>query len=151
MLKKLRWRFITVAMIAFSTVIIALLLIINLSTYYSITHQQNETLKMLTKTETVKNNPFSPNTFPAPEFHRNLSPEFPYMLRFFSVYTNEKNEITKVNHDFIASVSQDDAINYAKHVLQNKRQNGYYNNYRYVITRTSTGNLILFWLAEDQP
>lgn len=150
MLKKLRWRFITVAMIAFSTVIIALLLIINLSTYYSITHQQNETLKMLTKTETVKNNPFSPNTFPAPEFHRNLSPEFPYMLRFFSVYTNEKNEITKVNHDFIASVSQDDAINYAKHVLQNKRQNGYYNNYRYVITRTSTGNLILFLNSERE-
>ena len=85
MLKKLRWRFITVAMIAFSTVIIALLLIINISTYSSITHQQDETLQLLTKMETDRKVPFSPDGFPTPPSHRDFSSEFQYMIRFFAV------------------------------------------------------------------
>ncbi|MGN0466871.1 MAG: sensor histidine kinase [Lachnospiraceae bacterium] len=150
MLKKLRWRFITVAMAAFSTVIISLLLIVNISTYYSITKQLNETLQMLTKMKTEKPIPFPAGTSPPPEFHRDFSPEFQYMLRFFAVYTNDKNEIVKINQDYIASVSKDDAINYAEYVLRRKSTSGYYNNYRYTITKTSTGNIILFLNSERE-
>lgn len=150
MLKKLRWRFITVAMVAFSTVIIALLLIINISTYYSITHQQNEALQMLIKLETEKSAPFSSGGFPIPEFHGDFSPEFQYMLRFFAVYTNDRNEIVKINQDYITSVSKADAISYTEHVLGKERTMGYYNNYRYAITDTSNGRIILFLNSERE-
>lgn len=150
MLKKLRWRFITVAMIAFSTVIIALLLIINISTYSSITHQQDETLQMLTKMETDKKIPFSPDVFPTPPFHRDFSPEFQYMLRFFAVYINESNEIVNVNQDYIASISKEDAASYANHVIKINRTSGYYNNYRYLITDTSNGKIIIFLNSERE-
>ena len=43
MLKKLRWRFITISMIAFSAVIIVLLLVINIFTYQNTTKQLNKT------------------------------------------------------------------------------------------------------------
>lgn len=150
MLKKLRWRFITVAMIAFSTVIIALLLIINISTYSSITHQQDDTLQMLAKMETAKKIPFSPDFFPIPPSHRDFSPEFQYMLRFFAVYMNDRNEIVNVNQDNIASISKEDAASYASHVTNISRTSGYYNNYRYLITDTSNGKIIIFLNSERE-
>ena len=161
MLKKLRWRFITVAMAAFSAVIIALLFIINISTYCSITRQQNETLQMLAKMETQQEplmstqSPHSPNASqspkpPRPKFHDDFSPEFQYMLRYFAVYTNDENEVVKVNQDNIASVSKDDAISYADYVLQHERTSGYYNHYRYAVTKTSTGSMILFLNSERE-
>lgn len=150
MLKKLRWRFITVAMIAFSTVIIALLLIINISTYSSITHQQDETLQMLTKMETDRKVLFSPDDFPTPPSHRDFSSEFQYMIRFFAVYMNDRNEIVKVNQDYIASISKEDAAYYANHVANSNRTSGYYNNYRYLITDTSNGEIIIFLNSERE-
>ncbi len=150
MLKKLRWRFITVAMIAFSAVMAALLLIINIATYSSITHQQNETLQMLTKMETDKKVPFSPDGFPAPPSHRDFSPEFQYMLRFFAVYINDSNEVVKVNQDYIASISKEDAAGYASHVTNGSRTSGYYNNYRYLMTDTSKGKIIIFLNSERE-
>lgn len=150
MLKKLRWRFIIVAMIAFSTVIIALLLIINIATYNSITHQQNKTLQMLTKMETDKKIPFSPDGFLTPPSHRDFSPEFQYMLRFFAVYINGRNEVVKVNQDYIASISKEDAASYANHVTNNRRTSGYYNNYRYLITDTANGKIIIFLNSERE-
>ena len=150
MLKKLRWRFITVAMIAFSAVMAALLLIINIATYSSITHQQNETLQMLTKMETDKKVPFSPDGFPAPPSHRDFSPEFQYMLRFFAVYINDSNEVVKVNQDYNASISKEDAAGYASHVTNGSRTSGYYNNYRYLMTDTSKGKIIIFLNSERE-
>lgn len=164
MLKKLRWRFITVAMIAFSAVIIVLLFIINISTYCNITRQQNETLQMLTKMELEKKKPVLPQSPqvpqspqssqsskpPRPKFHDDFSPEFQYMLRFFAVYTNAENEVVKVNQDNIASISKEDAIGYADDVLQQGRTNGYYNHYRYAVTETATGHVILFLNSERE-
>ena len=150
MLKKLRWRFITVAMIAFSTVMIVLLLIINIATYSNITHQLDETLHMLSKMETEYKIPVSPGNFPTPPSNRDFSPEFQYMLRFFAVYINEQNEVIKVNQDYIASISKEVAANYANQAISNNQTSGYYNSYRYLVTNTPDGKIIIFLNSERE-
>lgn len=150
MLKKLRRRFIAVAMIAFTTVILVLFFIINISTYWSITRQQDETLQMIMTMEKDKVTAFSPGSFAPPKRPRDFSPEFPYMLRFFAVYTNEEGEIVRFNKDYIASVTKDDAKNYATQVLDRNRTEGYYQHYRYLRGNTSNGNVILFLNSERE-
>ena len=150
MLKKLRWRFITISMIAFSTVIIVLLLVINIFTYQNTTKQLDKTMQSLINTETTERPSAPSGGFPFPDFRNDFSPEFQYMLRFFSVYTDAQNEIEKINQDYIASVSENEVTNYVESVLAAGKTNGYYNSYRYTVITTTNGKMILFLNAERE-
>lgn len=150
MLKKLRWRFITISMIAFSAVIIVLLLVINIFTYQNTTKQLNKTMQSLINAETTEHPPAPSGSFPFPEFRNDFSPEFKYMLRFFSVYIDAQNEVEKVNQDYIASVSENEVINYVENVLTAGKTNGYYNSYRYAVITTTDGKMIFFLNAERE-
>lgn len=150
MLKKMRWRFIGASMGAFTAVVIVLLCIINIWNYGRITRQQDETLQMLLKFENDSKPPFMGDDFHMPGPFGRFSPEVRYMIRFFVVYTDKDGTVLHINQDHIASVSEQDAIDYAGQVLKKGAVSGYFEGYRYVIHETHNGNTIVFLNSERE-
>lgn len=149
MLRKMRRRFIGVAMAAFTTVVLALLLVINIWNYSSITRQQDEILRSLASHETTSPPPPAKN-FQTPGALGHFSPEVQYMIRFFTVCTDENGNPTAVNQDFIASISQAEAVEYARQVLQKGSASGYFEKYRYLRESTESGSVIVFLNSEKE-
>ncbi len=141
MLNKMRRRFILAAMSAFSCVILVLLLVINLSYYKSITDQQDDTLFLLAQLDKRE-----------PPFDRydKFSVEVSYMLRYFSVTFDENLNPINVNHEFIASVSSNQAEQYGAYALNCGKTSGYYNGYRFLSVSSFRDTTVFFLNSEKE-
>ncbi len=150
MLKKMRWRFIGAAMAAFTAVVVTLLCLVNLWNYSSMTRQQDRTLDRLLEVD--RRNDSIPDGHIVPPFDKmeQFSPEVPYMIRFFSVRLDESGAVERVNQDYIASVSQSEAENYAKTVLAQGRIHGYESGYRYFVSSENGKTVVLFLNSERE-
>ena len=148
MLKKMRWRFIGSAMAAISAVVLVLLCFVNLWNYRSVTGGQDEMLERLLLAENGGEK-FPGGAPPVGQPDR-FSPEVRYMVRFFSVRFDSDGEVAGVNQDFIASVSEDDAIDFANTVLEQKKERGYKNGYRYLAQYSDEGSMIIFLNSERE-
>lgn len=149
MLKKMRWCFTGAAMAAFSTVVILLLCFVNLWNYQSVTRQQDETLNRLLAAENGSLQ-FPGNAPPGGGGPGHLSSEVQYMIRFFSVHYDNQGNISHINQDFIASVSADDAADYASKVLAQKKGHGYLNGYRYLVQNCENETMVIFLNSERE-
>lgn len=152
MLSNMRRRFIASAMAAFSLVVLALLLASNLLNYHMTTRQQDATLEVIREMESW-GLPF----FPADGVHLynhnpfdGFSPEVRYMTRFFTVYCNAAGDITGVGHDYIASISPEQAAGYAAEILRQGKTKGYYSDYRYLKAADGDGSMIIFLNSERE-
>ena len=150
MLKKMRWRFIGAAMAAFTAVVLTLLCFVNLWNYHSVTSQQDEALTRLMEIEDQQS-PFSPGQG-APPFDdwSHFSPEVQYSLRFFSVHYDAGGAVSRVNQDYIASISERDAEVYAEAVLESGGSHGYESGYRYLVSTTEDETVVLFLNSERE-
>ncbi len=146
MLKKMRWRFISAAMLAFSVVVVALLCIINIWNYREVTKRQDDTIRMITDIE-HSGPPIMANP-PIP--HQGFSPEVGYMTRFFAVLYDENGEVTDIRRDYIASVSDETAVSYARHVLEKGSTSGYYEGYRYAVDNKDRKVFVVFLNSEKE-
>ena len=150
MLKKMRWRFIGAAMAAFTAVVLTLLCFVNLWNYVSVTRQQDETLSRLMEVEDQKA-PFSPERGKPPfDDWAHFSPEVQYSLRFFSVHYAPDGSLLRVNQDFIASISESDAEQYAQTALASGKSKGYENGYRYLVSPSERETVVLFLNSERE-
>lgn len=150
MLKKLRRRFIAVAMVAFSAVVIVLLGVIQVSNYHSITAKQDTILQIMHRDLDNPNSTISFGRFPILEYDGLFQLSHIQTIRFFIVKTNSKQEIKKINQEPATLISEKDAINYTTHVLSRNRTKGYYKQYRYFIKQTPSGNTIYFLDSENE-
>ena len=218
MLKKMRWHFIGAAMIAFSSVVLIVLCVINVLNANRIIRQQDDTLTQLLYFENgnqpnadtavpdvsnlpknaatpanepnentsvatpndsnsnsensseniFKNNNSDTSLPPAPE-HDHFSPEIQYMMRFFSVsyaYTAQETasdspgshdaaaktseKATTVNINYIASITEDEAIAYADAISASGKTHGFYKGYRYLVSTTDNVTTIIFLNSERE-
>lgn len=146
MLKKLRWRFILAAMAAFVTVVATLLCLVNLWNYQLVTRQQDNTLERLAEIDYGS----TPGSGRPPFDHmERFSPEVPYMLRFFSVHFAPDGSIRQTQQQYIASISQSQAEEYAQAVLAGGRPSGYYRGYRFLV-QTSEGDTAVVFLNSER-
>lgn len=83
-----------------------------------------------------------PPAFPGPG--QDHDPEAPYTTRFFLVKLDADETVTEVSTDFIASVTKEEAEEYARNVLNGKRKKGYYKNYRFQIISDNNGKIVIF-------
>lgn len=150
MLKKMRWRFIGAAMAAFTAVVVTLLCFVNLWNYSSMTRQQDTTLDRLLEVDGTNDNASPGKVTPPFEDMGRFSPEVPYMIRFFSVHLDESGTVERVNQNYIASVSQAEAENYAKTVLAQGRTRGYESGYRYFVSGEGGKTVVLFLNSERE-
>lgn len=150
MLKKMRWRFISAAMGAFAAVILALLCAVNLWNYHNITKQQDASLLRLSQLSKIGQVfPLEPGAPPF-EIGGRFSKEVQYMMRFFSVHYDESLNLTRIDKDHVASISESEAKSFAEHVLSSKKTSGYYNSYRFLVKKSKSETTVLFLNSERE-
>lgn len=124
-------------MTAVFTIVAILSLCVNLWFRTSIVRGLDSTLHSILASELRQLDPFS-NGFPGGDF----SPERPYMTRYFAVTVGEGGVITRTSREYIASVSSEDAAEYAMAVLERGRDSGFYRDYRYIVSRGKASTVV---------
>ena len=149
MLKKMRWRFIWAAMTAFFSVMLLLAVIINIGNYYVTAVRQDSILQGIYRyeqemgTEVQEEPQFTVFEYPGIQ-----QPEFEYTTRFFIVRYDSDGNVSKISKDFIASVTEERAEEYAGILLEKGRKSGYFDHYRYRIFQEEE-ECILIFLSSD--
>ena len=150
MLRRMSRRFVGAAMAAITAVVLVLLCCLNLWNYRSVVDQLDRTLDVIAAADGrwpdfALRQPEPPRDGAAP-----FSGELPYMIRFFAVHYGEDGGISGVDHDFIASVSADEAAAYAAAALELGRGRGFYGGYRYLVSGDGGETSVVFLNAERE-
>ena len=149
MLKKMRWHFILAAMAAVFIMLAAVVTGINVWNYHTTAKRADQRIQEIFDFEVGKGNMSetdSPDSAPPEIFDRpdDRDPEAPYTTRFFIVRLDESEKVTDVSTDFIASVDKEEAEEFAYSVLNKKRQQGYYKDYRFPAFTDDSENIVIF-------
>lgn len=157
MIKKLRWKFIAVAMISIIVVLMAIIGTITLINY-------NKTVDNIDKVLTVlvdNNGKFDDLDFGDDNLentdgnnnkdnlnhqkdHGEFTKETPYWTRFFSVKFTNSSPDPAVDTSMIASVSKEEAIDMAKETIDSNSMIGFYGAYRYKVKIADDFKLVVF-------
>ena len=142
MTKKLRIRFILIAMASVVVVLGIITTAINVSNYATVTADADAILDELDRNggrfALPDGNVFPENapdaeTNPTEQRSRWRSAETPFETRFFTIQYSDTG--TAINIDQIAAVDIGDAIMMATAAMQSGKEYGYSNNYRYKVVR----------------
>lgn len=151
MLKKMRWRFITAAMTATAVVMAVIVLVINVWNYSVVTARQDRMLQEIWNAEQGQAEiSHRPVPFPGPRPPKDREPEMEEVTHFFLVETTKAGEVLRVSMDNIASVSEEQAVEYAEEVLHSRQEKGYYKHYRYWVFAAESGTLTVFLNAYQE-
>lgn len=131
MIKRMRWNVIGAAMLAFMSVILLISLLVNIINYHVVTNRTDETLSHIIEYEQHMTNGTASSKLPPVPFMELPNLESNYMTRFFTVHFDEQGNVISTSMDYIASIDQSEAIEYAKTVLENGDESGYIEDYRY--------------------
>lgn len=147
MIKKLQRRFIIIAVSAVAAVLLIIMGIVCITNYSEIISDADSTMLMLEqnnghypKFDDVMNDKIGDNNRPKPE----MSPESRFETRFFAVYLDKNGETVSANTGSIAAVATDEAIGYAEDVFKSRRNKGFLGVYRYSVSQTDAGSMVLF-------
>lgn len=132
MLKKMRRRFILAAMTAVFTIVAMLSVCVCIWFYQSNITRLDMTLRGILVSEQHQRDPFA-DGFPGGDDR--VSPERPYMTRFFSVTFSDAGTVSHTSRDYIASVSDEEAVQYAEEAVARGREFGFYKGYRYIVSQ----------------
>lgn len=136
MLKKMRWRFVLSAMAAVFTVMAVLVAAINSVVCIAVTKRQDQTLESIQRFE-IDTPPHDIVPIPGGEWFNAPSPESRYSTRFFSVQCDSDGNVLSVKTEYIASVSETEAAQYAADILKKGSSSGYLGEYRYAVMRSA--------------
>ena len=159
MIKKLRLRFISASMLAFFLVIALIAALVNTAYYFVETQKLDNTLDSI-----VNYDPYQPQfggpgpgmpgpgeEMPAMEpFMALPDVESNYMTRFFIVALDDDGDVLFTSLDFVASVTSDEAEDYAGAALAKGLERGYIGSFRYARVQTDTGDAIVFLNCEKE-
>ena len=149
MLKKMRRKFILSAMAAVFTIVLILSLSVIVMYYQNATNQLDATLYRLTDSELEQSDPFSDGNFPDKGPFIGDMPEARYMTRYFAVIMDGDSKVLHTSRDYIASISEDDAANYASAVIARGQKSGFYKGYRYLVTEDEK-TIVVFLNADKE-
>jgi signal transduction histidine kinase len=129
----MRWRFVWAAMAAVFAVMLVLVATINLINYSIVTARQDQTLSTILQLETKNGMPANRVPFPGKGWLDAPSPETQYSTRFFVVHCDRNGNVLGIRRDYIASVSEAEASEYAANILARNSSSGYSGDYRYTV------------------
>jgi len=145
MIKTLRLKLILAVAISLFALLTLLLGSINLINYSSLRKDSDELVSFISK-----NGGKFPELEDKPEHDEDgrlpsgMSPEVPYESRFFSVILDYDGKAVYVDTRRIASVSDEEAIDYANDIIESGRKKGFIHSYRYLVTADKEGSRITF-------
>lgn len=167
MIKRLQRKFILVTMVSVIAVLSVIMIAINVINYSKIRSDVDNLLKVLSDNDGRFGNigehgdepleelgdnsnnekPFIKEPGGKKDFmmpHGNhMTAETPYETRFFSVFLDWDENVMRIDTRNIAAVDDDQAQSYAIKALT-KKTTGYIEEYRYRVTATDTGILVIF-------
>ena len=145
MIKQLRKRFIRIAMLSVTTVMLILSLIVNIANFISTNSDLNQMLDIICENrgsipirkEPDANAPGKPekpydNPMLKPNDHKyNFNQETPYSTRFFYLRFNENGKQLQADLGHIAAITDGDVNEYISVALEHGVGYGYYSNYKF--------------------
>lgn len=143
MIKKLRRKFIIIAMISIVTVLFLILGIINIANYNSVNVRADNTLSILIDNggKFPKEDKVMGEPKPLPN---GISPEAPFETRYFSVFLDKGGKVYGVDTGYIAAVSTEKALELAEKAYSSGKRTGFYDDYKYTSVEYKEGSLIVF-------
>ncbi|MBQ7522081.1 MAG: HAMP domain-containing histidine kinase [Clostridia bacterium] len=143
MIKKLRKKFIAIAMISVIVVLTLIMGTVNIANYISINERSERTLEIL-----EENN----GEFPFDEFHRkekrvedkSLSAETPFETRYFTVTMLKDGTVSTINTGRIFAVSSNTAKEYAETLFNSNKTKGFIEHYKYILINNDSGYMYIF-------
>ncbi len=140
MIKRVRTKFMLAAMGAVALVLALVLGLTNFVNFKHVRRDLDATLDMLA---------YHDGHFPQkPSGQPDMTPETPYVTRYFSVTLAEDGKALDVDLTHIAAVDESSAVKMAKSCVKN--DSGFYLQYRYLADDVSEGRRIIFLDAEHQ-
>lgn len=164
MIKRLRRRFITIAMVSIGIVLFIIMATINVANYVSVNTSADERLDLISsfdgtmpkmtgeygyKRDTDTNN--ANNTLPPDDAemeeredfrnnYKTLSAETPFDTRYFTVSISSDGSVTEAGLDYIAAVSEEEAESIATKLYESGKTSGFYSYYKYTCIETTDDN-----------
>lgn len=142
MIRKLKIKFVVLAMIALFSLLAVIVTAMNVINYSTVVDEADTILSILTQNKGV-----FPEFSLEPGNNRrphNMSPETPYESRYFSVFLDNNYNVLNTETSKIRSVDDEQAIAYAQEVVANSSYNGFVDDYRYATKSEYNGYRIVF-------
>lgn len=128
--------------------VISVFIIIFAAIYIVSTHQLNTAMDTLTDRISSNDGRFpeidEENPPPPRGFSDFITEETKFSTRFFTVRYDKNGDIASADLEFVASVTEETAQDYAGEVMEWNRERGWIKGYRYKVYQTSTGQAIVF-------
>lgn len=140
MIKKLKMRFVLICMSSILFVLGAIIATVNIINYRFINQTADELLDLLAYNDGMFIEEYF-KEYGAPPY---TTKESKYETRFFCVRFDDEERLISINIQNIASVNEEEAVSYAFNVLNSNKKRGFYEKYRYLISKTTNGKLVIF-------
>lgn len=141
MIKKLKIKFIILAMTALFVLLSVIVAGMNVINYRSVIEEADSVLEILSQNQ--GRFPIDGGK-PIGKAHPKFSPETPYESRYFTVTYNETGDVENTDVSKIASVSREEAQNYAESVMSLNKEHGFTDEYRYIRGNNIRGTYVIF-------
>ncbi len=150
MLKKMQNRFILAAMVAFGLVMLLLVAGINIASCVRMSVSQKEMLERISDyNKRIEAEP-GEKAPPISDMPWAGGPDREFTKRFFVVRCDEEGRISLFHRDYISSIDEQAAEEYAESILEKREETGRYGAYRYLVECSGSGYEITFLnVSED--
>ncbi len=140
MIKKLRVRFIWVAMLSVILVLGTIIAAINISNYAKVNNDADRVMAIL-----EEHDGRFPMEFPfKPDKENGMSPETPFSTRYFTVLIDKDGQAFSPDTSQIAGISQDTAKSYAMELFAKGKTDGMYEDYKYSVIQSGDNIKYIF-------
>ena len=136
MFRKVRKKFVIVAVCSVFIVMLCILGTINIVNYTKVVNNADEIIDILKE----GNGEFG--NFPGQDF----SPEMPFSARYFTVTLAPDGKVVRMNLNKIVSVSVEEAASYATELSAKGKASGFYGNFRYGVLSMHTGETMYLFV-----
>lgn len=142
MLKKLEWSFIRAAMCSLLAVLILLLAILNMANFINLANDADTLLEMIVENDNKM--PLMDKHSPGFKLHvGHLTPltlprETESRARYFVVHGSEDGSVVSVDLAMVNYVDESTARACFLHVIGSGKDNGFYDRYRYLVTKNGS-------------
>ena len=144
MLKKMKWRVILSAMLAFSAVIMMIAVLVNVVNFYAVTNRADHTLSYILELENNISDKSGSEAPPPGPFMALPDLESNYMTRFFVVRFDAEGNAISAYTDYIAALDEEEAVELAKRAVRKKIDSGYLGEYRFVSQGVGDTTVVIF-------
>ncbi len=130
MIRKLKMKFVALAMSALLILMIMVVASMNIVNYYSVSAECDMILSILSSNRGAFPQPGAEFGKPLPP---NMSPETPYESRYFTIVIGQNGTVNTADMSQIASIDRATAIQYAQTVIEKGDEKGFIDDYRYIL------------------